>query len=136
MCFFGQEKFFCLLLTERKEHVDVLNLYLKKDYEIVTLTGDDAISTRKRKHDQIKRGDFQVIISTGQLFGEGTDINNLDSLFLVYPFSFEGKLIQYIGRIQRSETEKFLYDYRDIKIDFLEKLFKKREKYYKKLPRN
>ncbi|MHB8280575.1 MAG: TOTE conflict system archaeo-eukaryotic primase domain-containing protein [Candidatus Humimicrobiaceae bacterium] len=126
----------CLLLTERKEHVDVLNLYLKNDYEIVTLTGDDAISTRKRKYDQIKRGDFQVIISTGQLFGEGTDINNLDSLFLVYPFSFEGKLIQYIGRIQRSETEKFLYDYRDIKIDFLEKLFKKREKYYKKLPRN
>ena len=37
----------------------------------------------------------------GQLIGEGTDLPCLNRLFLVYPFSFEGKLTQYIGRIQR-----------------------------------
>lgn len=30
----------CLVLTERKEHVDILGWYLKKDYEIIELTGD------------------------------------------------------------------------------------------------
>jgi hypothetical protein len=53
-------------------------------------------------------------------------------LFLVYPFSFEGKLIQYIGRVQRSEVTPVIYDYRDHRIDYLEKLFQKRNAYYKK----
>ena len=41
--------------------------------------------------------------------------------------------MQYIGRILRSGETKYIYDYRDKKIEFLEKLFRKREKYYKKL---
>ena len=56
-------------------------------------------------------------------------------MFLVYPFSFEGKLIQYIGRVQRSEIDPIIYDYRDIKIDYLNKLFLKRNTYYRKLER-
>jgi len=76
---------------------------------------------------------FQVLIATGQLMGEGTDFPGLNCLFLVYPFSFEGKLTQYIGRIQRGQnTSGIIYDYRDIKISYLEKFYKKREKYYKK----
>jgi hypothetical protein len=51
----------------------------------------------------------------------------------VYPFSFEGKLIQYIGRVQRSEIAPTIYDYRDIKIDYLNKLFLKRNTYYRKI---
>ena len=65
--------------------------------------------------------------------GEGVDISNLDCLFLVYPFSFEGKLIQYIGRIQRTKNEQVIYDYRDGHIPFLEKQFKKRYSYYSEL---
>ncbi len=56
-------------------------------------------------------------------------------LFLVYPFSFEGKLIQYIGRVQRSEVTPIIYDYRDIKIDYLNKLFLKRNTFYRKITR-
>lgn len=52
---------------------------------------------------------------------------------MVYPFSFEGKLIQYIGRVQRSEINPTLYDYRDYKIDYLNKLFLKRNTYYRKI---
>ena len=54
------------------------------------------------------------------------------ALTLVYPFAFEGKLIQYIGRILRSKGRKAIYDYRDKNIDFLLKLYKKREKYYRR----
>ena len=45
----------------------------------------------------------------------------------------EGKLIQYIGRILRTEGSKYVYDYRDKNIEFLEILYKKRDRYYKKI---
>lgn len=69
------------------------------------------------------------------MFGEGMDFKEFNCLFLVYPFSFEGKLIQYLGRIKRTMADKTIYDYRDANIPFLKKLFKNRLKYYKKLPR-
>ncbi len=74
-----------------------------------------------------------IVISTGQYFGESIDISNLECLFIVYPFVFEGKLIQYIGRIQRSEKPSVIFDYRDVKIDYFEKMFKQRKRYYNKL---
>jgi len=122
-----------LVLTERKEHIEVLNLYLKEKYETIAISGDDSEISKKSKLAQIKSGHFQVVLSTGQYFGEGMDIDSLDCLFLVYPFAFEGKLVQYIGRIQRSENPPIIYDFRDSKIDYFEKLFKQRNRYYKKL---
>jgi len=121
-----------LVLTERKEHVEVLNIYLKSVCEVIAITGDDSKSLRKIKMKQIGSGDFQVLITTGQLLGEGLDIDNLSSIFLVYPFAFEGKLIQYIGRILRSKGRKAIYDYRDKEIEFLLKQYKKRERYYRR----
>ncbi|MFA6526008.1 MAG: DEAD/DEAH box helicase family protein [Candidatus Buchananbacteria bacterium] len=122
----------CLVLTERKEHVETLSYYLKGQYEIITLTGDLTEKQKNEKLKQIESGNYQILIATGQLIGEGTDFPNLNCLFLVYPFAFEGKLIQYIGRIQRGQNSGgTIYDYRDIKIDYLEKFYKKRKKYYK-----
>jgi len=122
-----------LILSERKEQVEILNLYLKDKHETITIHGDDSETIRKSKIDQIKQGHFKIVISTGQYFGEGIDISNLECLFIVYPFAFEGKLIQYIGRIQRSEKPPVIFDYRDIKIDYFEKMFKQRKRYYNKL---
>lgn len=42
-------------------------------------------------------------------------------------------MIQYIGRVQRSEITPTIYDYRDIKIDYLNKMFLKRNVYYRKI---
>jgi len=122
-----------VIITERKEHIDTLNQYLKQFYETVTLSGEDSDSNRKLKWKTIKEGNYQAVITTGQFFGEGTDIQHVHCLFLVYPFSFEGKLIQYIGRVQRSEIAPIIYDYLDIKIDYLNKLFLKRNTYYRKI---
>lgn len=122
-----------LILTERKAHVDILNLYLKDMYETITIYGEDSEIARKSKIEQIKQGHFKIVISTGQFFGEGTDISNLECLFIVYPFAFEGKLIQYIGRIQRSKNPPVIFDYRDSKIDYFEKMYKQRRRYYNKL---
>lgn len=122
-----------LILTERKAHVDILNLYLKDKYETITIHGDDPESARKSKIEQIKQGHFKIVISTGQYFGEGIDISNLECLFIVYPFAFEGKLIQYIGRIQRSKNPPVIFDYIDSKIEYFEKMFKQRKRYYNRL---
>jgi superfamily II DNA or RNA helicase len=122
-----------LILTERKSHVDVLNLYLKDKYETITIHGDDSESNRKSKIEQLRQGHYKIVISTGQFFGEGIDLNNLECLIIAYPFAFEGKLIQYIGRIQHSGNPPVIFDYRDSKIDYFEKMFKQRNRYYKKL---
>lgn len=122
-----------LVLTERKAHIEVLRQYLKNNYEVISISGEDAVSARNSKLQQIKDGHFQVLISTGQFLGEGTDMDNLDCLILAYPFAFEGKLIQYIGRVQRAEITPVIYDYRDKYVTYLEKRFRQRNRYYKKL---
>lgn len=122
-----------VIITERKEHIDTLYLFLKQFYEVIALSGEDSETSKKAKWKILQEGNFQVLITTGQYFGEGTDLQNINYLFLVYPFSFEGKLIQYIGRVQRSEINPTIYDYRDYKIDYLNKLFLKRNSYYRKI---
>jgi superfamily II DNA or RNA helicase len=124
-----------VIITERNEHIDALYQYLKQSHETIILRGEDSESSRSAKWKTLKEGNYQVLITTGQFFGEGTDLQNANCLFLVYPFSFEGKLIQYIGRVQRSEVTPTIYDYRDIKIDYLNKLFLKRNTYYRKIDR-
>jgi superfamily II DNA or RNA helicase len=122
-----------VIITERKDHIDTLHLFLKRSYEVIALSGEDSETSKKAKWKILQEGNFQVLITTGQYFGEGTDLQNISCLFLVYPFSFEGKLIQYIGRVQRSELNPTIYDYRDYKIDYLNKLFLKRNTYYRKI---
>jgi superfamily II DNA or RNA helicase len=122
-----------IIITERKAHINTLAQFLKQKYETITLSGDDSGSTRDLKWKIIREGNYQVLITTGQLFGEGTDLQNCSRLFLVYPFSFKGKLIQYIGRVQRSEVIPTIYDYRDFKIEYLQKLFLKRNAWYRKI---
>ncbi len=122
-----------LILSERKSHLKVLNLYLKEHFETIVISGEDSERNRKSKLEQIQLGHFQVVLSTGQFLGEGVDIPNFHSLLLVYPFSFEGKLIQYIGRVHRSSNTPVIIDYRDEQILYFENLFKKRNTYYNKL---
>jgi superfamily II DNA or RNA helicase len=125
-----------LVLTERKTHVAILYHYLKAHVEAIAITGEDADQLKKRRLQQIKDGNFQVLVTTGQLIGEGTDIGELNCLVLAYPFSFEGKLIQYIGRVQRSSMNPVIYDYRDPRVKYLETLFKKRNTYYRRLTKS
>ncbi|MBN1620226.1 DEAD/DEAH box helicase [candidate division WOR-3 bacterium] len=122
-----------ILITERKEHIDVLNLYLSGRYDTISITGDDSAKSRKTKNEKMASNDYQLIMTTGQFFGEGSDVLSLDCLFLVFPLSFDGKLMQYIGRILRGAGDKTVYDFRDYKIDYFERQYAKREKFYKKM---
>ncbi|MDZ7743489.1 MAG: DEAD/DEAH box helicase [Bacteroidota bacterium] len=124
-----------VIITERKEHIDILNQFLKQSFETLTLSGKDSETNRKLKWDALKSGNYQALITTGQYFGEGSDLDNATCLFLAYPFAFKGKLIQYIGRVQRSKNTPVIYDYDDYKINYLHNLFLKRNAWYRNLDR-
>jgi len=122
-----------LFLSERRDHLEILSMYLKGLCETITISGEDSNAKRGIKLKQIQTGHYQVILSTGQFFGEGLDIPDIDCLIIAFPFSFEGKLIQYIGRMRGKDNQKTIIDYEDKKIAFLERQFKQRKRYYKKL---
>ncbi len=122
----------CLVLTERKEHAEMLRAYLRKDFETVLYSGDLSTHRRTLARQKIQSGSFKVLVATGQILGEGTDIANLETLFLAFPVSFHGKLAQYIGRVSREGGPKKVYDYRDSLVPILEKLWKKRATFYRK----
>jgi len=122
-----------LVLSERKEHLEILAMYLKGKCETIVISGDDSARSRKSKLKQIESGHYRVILSTGQFFGEGIDIRGISCLVLAFPFSFEGKLVQYMGRLRDIGDQKIIVDYRDSQIPFFDKQFKQRERHYKKL---
>ena len=122
-----------LFLSERRDHLEILSMYLKGLCETITISGEDSNAKRAIKLKQIQTGHYQAILSTGQFFGEGLDIPDIDCLIIAFPFSFEGKLIQYIGRLRGKDNQKVIIDYEDKKIAFLERQFKQRKRYYKKL---
>jgi superfamily II DNA or RNA helicase len=122
-----------LVLSERKEHLKILELYLKGLCETTIFTGDDSVASRTSKLKQIQDGHYQVLLATGQIFGEGMHVDNIEVLVLAFPFAFEGKLTQYIGRLQHSSSPKLLIDYHDKEIPFLDRQFKQRKRVYNKL---
>lgn len=122
-----------LVLSERKEHLKILELYLKGQCETLIFTGDDSTTSRTSKSKQIKGGHYQVLLATGQIFGEGMNIPNIETLILAFPFAFEGKITQYVGRLMHSTSPKVLIDYHDQRIPFLDRQFKQRKRVYNKL---
>lgn len=124
-----------IILTERRDHIEILQHFLKNSCEVIALSGDSSSRDKKNAWNRLSQGQFEVLITTGQYFGEGMDLQNVSCMFLVYPFSFKGKLIQYIGRVMRGEKIPEIYDYHDHHIPYLNQMFLKRNAWYKKLNR-
>ena len=127
------EKRKVLVLCERKEHIDSLWYFLKGSVDVLIFTGTLSAKQKRYRTTRMKNGTFQVILATGQFLGEGSDIAKFDSLFLVSPHSFEGKLIQYIGRLRKNGNEQRIFDVRDSHVPILEKSFQKRMIVYRKM---
>ena len=75
------------------------------------------------------------MVATGQKIGEGFDYPRLDTLMLAAPVSFEGRLEQYIGRLNRDydgKREVIVYDYVDSHIWAFDNMYAKRLRTYKR----
>lgn len=135
-----EEKRSPIVLTERKEHLEILRQKIEKFVRhIIVLHGGMKSKTRKEmvaKIAEIPDSEERLLLATGQYIGEGFDDPRLDTLFLAMPFSFKGKMVQYAGRLHRAYKEKTdvrIYDYVDTSIPALVKMHKKRLKAYKAL---
>lgn len=122
-----------IILTERREHIETLkSLLVGKCENITTLFGNTSQKEKRemlRKLEAIPKDEKLIIIATGKYVGEGFDFPRLDTLFLALPISWKGKVAQYTGRLHRNydgKTEVRVYDYVDIHVPMLEKMYQKR----------
>ena len=113
----------CLVLSDRKEHCGALSDILRgRGIPSDVLTGGVCDTERKAIVERLQAGETKVLIATGQLIGEGFDCRELQTLFLATPIKFEGRLIQYLGRILRPAPGKdraTVYDYVDTNVGVL-----------------
>ena len=127
-----------VLLTERREHLDLLvGLLADQVEETIVMTGGMGVRQRRRLAERIgglPPGQPRLIAATGRYLGEGFDDAQLDTLFLALPVSWRGTLTQYAGRLHRShagKTEVIIYDYVDYGVAMLEKMHARRRTGYK-----
>jgi superfamily II DNA or RNA helicase len=127
----------CLVLSERKEHCRLLSEQLvAKGILPFVVDGSVKKSVREAILDEVRilpPEQAFVLIATGQYLGEGFDCPQADTLFLTFPISFKGKLIQYLGRIMRPYPGKIVarvYDYADVSVPVLRQMHLRRLKTY------
>ena len=135
-----EEGRFPLILTERREHLEILAKLLESKVEVLfQLHGGIRQKARREAFEKIKechKDCRKAILATGSYIGEGFDAPRLDTLFLTMPSSFKGKIVQYAGRLHRYHKDKTdirIYDYVDKKVSVLERMFQRRLKTYKML---
>ena len=113
----------CLVLSDRKEHCQTIQKMLSRHgVTSDVLTGSVCNGERKTIVERLNAGDVKVLIAMGQLIGEGFDCKVLSTLFLATPIKFDGRLIQYLGRIMRTAPGKdkaMVYDYVDVNVGVL-----------------
>jgi superfamily II DNA or RNA helicase len=129
---------FPVLLTERREHLDLLaDLLAEHIQHIFVMAGGMGKKQRKQLLDQIANipaNQPRVIVATERYLGEGFDDERLDTLFLALPISWRGTLTQYAGRLHRLNAAKkdvIIYDYVDFEVPVLAKMYTKRRTGYK-----
>jgi superfamily II DNA or RNA helicase/very-short-patch-repair endonuclease len=122
-----------LILTERKDHLE--NLFEKLSphiHHLVVLQGGMSSKEIAQAMDRIASiptNEARVLLATGKFVGEGFDDARLDTLFLTMPVSWKGTIAQYVGRLHRlyaHKQEVQVYDYADLGVPMLEKMFNRR----------
>ena len=122
-----------LVLTSRTEHLEYLAGHIRALCpHIFILRGGMGAKKRKQLADSlaaVPHNEPRVILATGSYLGEGFDDSRLDTLLLAMPISWKGTLQQYVGRLHRlhdNKSEVHVYDYADVMVPMLARMYKKR----------
>ena len=118
-----------MVLTERTEHLSILETELTtRGIASVTLQGGMGKKQRAAAMENLDTAST-VVLATGRYVGEGFDCSRLDTLFVTMPVSWRGTVAQYVGRLHRLHDGKQVvqvYDYADLNVSMLERMFDKR----------
>lgn len=120
-----------LVVSDRLSHCQVFHHLLQlHGVEVALLTGQTPPEQRVDIVSRVRDGRVQVLVATLQLISEGFDCSGLSSLFLTTPITFEGRLLQVIGRILRPAENKSpcVYDYIDEEVAALRRSAAARQK--------
>jgi len=122
-----------LILTERNEHLDRFERELASRVDhVVVLRAGLGKKQRQALNERlaaIPRHERRIILATGKYVGEGFDDPRLDTLFLTLPVSWRGTVAQYAGRLHRlydGKREVRIYDYADLNVPMLARMFDRR----------
>jgi len=109
------------VLTQWLDHLDRLASALRDlGQDPVVLRGGLGARARAAALARLEpdpAGTPLLAVATGSYIGEGFDCPALDTLFLVAPLAFKGRLVQYAGRILRAHPGKAtaeIHDYHDV----------------------
>lgn len=111
-----------LVVSDRIAHCQFfVDHLLAKGIAAVLLSGQLPPEQRAEVVEAVRQDKVQVLVATLQLISEGFDCPGLSTLFLCTPISFEGRLLQVIGRILRPAEGKRarVFDYIDSEIPTL-----------------
>ena len=127
-----------LVLTGRRDHLERLQEMLAPHVErMAVLHGGLRPPERRAALAALTASDGPtLILATGRYLGEGFDHPQLDTLLLALPIAWKGTLTQYAGRLHRpadGKTDARIYDYVDVEIPVLERMYAKRERTYRAL---
>jgi superfamily II DNA or RNA helicase len=130
----------CLVLSQWKQHCHALAEQLQNN-GISPCLLEGGLRKRARaallaRIENTAASDPLVVVATGQYIGEGFDCPQLDTLFLAFPISFKGRLVQYTGRLMRAhegKTNLRVYDYADVHVPVLRAMHRRRLTSYKTL---
>ena len=129
-----------VVLTKLRRHAETLTKMLadKADHVFLVYGGQPEKQNQLILKEMLSVPDSEtlVLIATGQKIGEGFNFPRLDTLMLASPIKFEGRLIQYVGRLNRTyknKREVMVFDYVDPHIRFFDRQYRSRLAAYKKL---
>lgn len=127
-----------ILLTERKDHLEAFAAALRPEVpHLIILKGGTTSKVQRetaQRLAEVPDDAPRLILATGRYIGEGFDDARLDTLFLALPVSWKGTLVQYAGRLHRlhaTKQEVRIYDYADVQVPMLAKMFEKRLRGYR-----
>jgi superfamily II DNA or RNA helicase len=127
-----------LILTVRRDHLECLKGLLAPHVErMAVLHGGLRPPERRAALAALALDDGPtLILATGRYLGEGFDHPKLDTLLLALPVAWKGTLTQYAGRLHRpaeGKSDALIYDYVDVAIPMLDRMYVKRERTYRAL---
>ncbi|MCT7638830.1 DEAD/DEAH box helicase [Aliarcobacter butzleri] len=121
-----------LLLTDRIEHINVLeNLLQKENIDYISVHG--SLNKKEQVENMNLVKTKSLILATTSYFGEGIDFPHLNTILFATPISYYGRLIQYLGRVGRGNQECLAIDFLDSKNAMLNSAYKKRLEGYKQM---
>lgn len=123
-----------LILSDRIKHLETL-LEMFNIQKLETVTASLFIGDMKEDQ-RLEAVKADVIFATQHIAKEGLDLPELDTLFIVTPFSNSNRTQQSVGRILRKiedKQEPVVMDFIDNNIPYLKRMAQKRREIYETL---